>query len=218
METVVYIRSTKRIHLVSTSLSKNGKTFVMKTTMIKYLAVVLAVTGVSCTKNVLDQVPPASISPNTFFKTEGDLKAYTNLFYNNLPDADFIYGEDADNIVKSSVDREIAGTRLVPTTDGRWSWSQLRDINFFLNSENVQNFTDQNIRDEYVGLARFFRALFYFEKVKSYGDVPWYSTVIETNDEANLMKARDSRVLIMDSVLADIDFAIAHLKTTKSIE
>jgi starch-binding outer membrane protein, SusD/RagB family len=215
---VGYILSAKHIRLVSIFLSKNGKITVMKIKIIMYLVIVLSVTGASCTKNVLDQVPTASISPNTFFKTEGDLKAYTNLFYSYLPDAEFIYGEDADNIVKSSVEREIAGTRLVPTTDSRWSWTQLRDINFFLNSENVQNFTNKEIRDEYVGLARFFRAFFYFEKVKSYGDVPWYSTVIETNDVENLMKARDSRVLIMDSVLADIDFAIAHLKTSKAIE
>ncbi len=190
----------------------------MKRFTAKYFVLIFLVTGVSCTKNVLDQSPPASISPNTFFQTEGDLKAYTNLFYSHLPEAGFIYGEDADNVVKSSVDRQIAGTRLIPTTDGRWSWSELRNINFFLTSENVQNFSNTAIRDEYIGLARFFRAWFYFEKVKSYGDVPWYSNVIETNDEENLMKARDPRTLIMDSVLADIDFAIAHLKSTKSVE
>ncbi len=32
------------------------------------------------------------------------------------------------------------------------------------------------------------------------------------------MKARDSRVLIIDSVIADLDFAIAHLPATKSVE
>lgn len=190
----------------------------MKSSIQIYCVLILSVVFASCKKDILDQFPTASISPNTFFQTEGDLKAYTNLFYSHLPDAGFIYGEDADNIVKSSVEREIAGTRLVPTTDGRWSWTQLRNINFFLNSENVQNFSNAAIRDEYIGIARFFRAFFYFEKVKSYGDVPWYSTVIETNDEANLMKARDPRTLVMDSVLADIDFAIEHLSTTKSVE
>ena len=190
----------------------------MKSRKYIYFVLILSVMAASCEKNVLDQYPTASISPNTFFQTESDLKAYTNLFYSHLPDAGFIYGEDADNVVKSSVEREIAGTRLVPTTDGRWSWSQLRNINFFLTSENVQNFPNTNTRDKYVGLAKFFRALFYFEKVKSYGDVPWYNVVIETNDEANLMKARDPRTLIMDSVLADIDFAIEHLDATKSVE
>ncbi|HEY5590994.1 MAG TPA: RagB/SusD family nutrient uptake outer membrane protein [Paludibacter sp.] len=74
------------------------------------------------------------------------------------------------------------------------------------------------MRNKYFGIAKFFRAQFYFEKVKRYGDVPWYSVVIETNDEENLMKPRDSRVLIMDSILADIDFAIANLSVDKNIE
>jgi hypothetical protein len=190
----------------------------MKSKIQIYFVLICSLSMAACQKNVLDQYPTASISPNTFFQTENDLKSYTNLFYSHLPDAEFIFGEDADNIVKSSVDREIAGTRVVPTTDGRWSWTQLRDINFFLNSKNVQNFSNTTVRDEYIGLARFFRALFYFEKVKSYGDVPWYSTVVETNDVEKLMKARDPRTLVMDSVLADIDFAIAHLKTSKSVE
>ena len=190
----------------------------MKTKLFKFFPLLLSIAFVSCEKDLLEQYPTDSISPNTFFKTENDLKAYTNLFYSYLPAADFIYGEDADNIVKSSVGREISGTRLVPTTDSRWSWSQLRNINFFLTSANVQQFTNETIRDKYLGLAKFFRAWFYFEKVKSYGDVPFYNVVIETNDETNLMKGRDPRTLVMDSVLADIDFAIAHLDATKSVE
>jgi hypothetical protein len=190
----------------------------MKNSIRIYIVLVSVTLLAACQKNVLDQYPTASISPNTFFTTENDLKAYTNLFYSYLPDAAFTYGESADNIVKSSVDREISGTRVVPTTDGRWGWGELRNINFFITSENVRKFPNAVIRDEYIGLARFFRAFFYFEKVQSYGDVPWYSHVIETNDVEALMKARDPRTLVMDSVLADIDFAIAHLKTTKSVE
>ena len=34
----------------------------------------------------------------------------------------------------------------------------------------------------------------------------------------NLMKPRDSRVLIIDSVMADLDFAIEHLPATRSVE
>lgn len=172
----------------------------------------------SCERDILEQYPTASISPNTFFKTENDLIAYTNSFYSELPGGSDIYGEQADNIVKSSVPREIAGTRLVPTTDSKWGWAALRNINFFLNSENVRNFPNTEIRDKYIGVAKFFRAMFYYEKVRYFGDVPWYSVVIETNDEENLYKGRDPRTLIMDSIMADLDFAIAHLGTAKDIE
>jgi hypothetical protein len=65
------------------------------------------------------------------------------------------------------------------------------------------------------GVAKFFRALFYFRKVKRFGDVPWYSKVIKENDKKLLHKARDPRTVVIDSVLADINFAIKNLGTEK---
>lgn len=183
--------------------------------------ILIAMAGVmlsACSKDFLERYPTASVSPPTFFRAEADFKTYTNYFYTYFPEAAFTYGESADNIVKSTVDREISGTRLIPTTDSKWGWGPLRNINFLLNSENVKNYKDVAVRDKYIGLARFFRAMFYFEKVRWYGDVPWYSVVIETSDEANLFKARDSRTLVMDSILSDINFAIDHLDASRSVE
>lgn len=171
----------------------------------------------SCQKG-LERYPLDTVSPPLFFKKETDLQGFTNLMYNNFQATGEIYEGGADNIVKSSVSREIAGNRLIPTTDSKWNWDQLRQINYFLTHENVINYSDEAVRDHYVGIARFFRALFYFKKVQWYGDVPWYSTVLETNDEENLKKARDPRTMIMDSIMADLDFAIDHLRTEKSVE
>jgi len=54
-----------------------------------------------------------------------------------------------------------------------------------------------------VAVGRFFRAWFYYEKVKRFGDVPWMGAPIEVNDTAALYRPRDPRTLVMDSVLAD---------------
>ena len=177
----------------------------------------MAVVAAACQKG-LDRQPLDTVSPPLFFKKESDLKGYTNLMYNNFQGAAEIYEGGADNIVKSSVSTEIAGTRLIPNTDGNWNWDQLRQINYFLTHENVVNYPNEAVKNKYIGIARFFRALFYFEKVKRFGDVPWYNVVMETNDEANLRKARDPRTLVMDSVMADLDFAIEHLDAAKSVE
>lgn len=184
----------------------------------KFFIFILALFVLGCNDDFLERYPTDSVAPPTFFQSENDFIAYTNLFYSYLPGGADIYGESADNIVKSSIDREVSGTRLVPTTDSKWEWHELRNINFMLNNENVKNYSDAGVRDKYVGLAKFFRAYFYFEKVRWYGDVPWYSDVITTSDEENLFKARDPRTLVMDSVLADIDFAIEHLDEAPDVE
>ncbi|UBM60230.1 RagB/SusD family nutrient uptake outer membrane protein [Marinilongibacter aquaticus] len=163
----------------------------------------------------LDRYPLDSISPETFFKTENDLLLYTNSFYNMMPSAEDVYNEDVDNVVKTSLRAEIQGTRTVPTSGGGWSWGDLRNINYFLlNSDKCE---DKAAVAKYNGLARFFRAFFYFEKVKRFGDVPWYSEVIETSDEELLTKARDPRATVMDSVMADIDYAISNLDDSQRL-
>src|SRR5690606_27374041 len=50
-----------------------------------------------------------------------------------------------------------------------------------------------------------------------FGDVPWYDSVLEIDDEG-LTKARDERKVVFDNMLADIDFAIANCPETKSAQ
>ena len=64
--------------------------------------------------------------------------------------------------------------------------------------------------DKYLGLARFFRAYFYWLKVRDFGDVPWYDTELSYDSE-QLYKARDSRETVMRHMIDDVDFAIANL-------
>lgn len=180
--------------------------------MKKIFSVLLAIGLVSCD---LDRLPLDAIAPETFFNTENDLLLYTNSFYNMLPSAEEVYNEDADNVVKSSLRDEIQGTRVVPTSGGGWSWSELRNINYFL--ANSGKSADKKAVKKYNGLARFFRAYFYFEKVRRFGDVPWYSQPIESTDEQLLTAKRDPRTMIMDSVMADIDNAIASLDASRQL-
>src|SRR5436190_21960229 len=89
-------------------------------------------------------------------------------------------------------------------------WQRLRDINYFL--ENYNKAAEQQaVKDHYAGLARFYRAMFYFNKVKRYSDVPWYSATINPTDES-LFKARDNRSVVVDSIMADLAFASAHVR------
>ncbi|ADB40956.1 RagB/SusD family nutrient uptake outer membrane protein [Spirosoma linguale] len=181
--------------------------------MKKLLSILAIALGLSaCDLNML---PQDAISPNTFFNTENDLLLYTNSFYNALPSAEDVYNEDVDNVVKNSLRDELQGTRVVPTSGGGWSWGTLRNINYFL--ANSGKCPDAKAVAKYNGLARFFRAYFYFGMVKRFGDVPWYSKPIEVMDQEMLTKPRDPRTMVMDSVMADINYAIANLDASRQV-
>lgn len=180
--------------------------------MKKIIVLFLTIGLIACD---LDRYPLDAISPETFFKTENDLLLYTNSFYNGMPSAEDIYNEDADNVIKTSLRDELQGTRVVPTSGGGWSWGALRNINYFL--ANSYKCNDPKAIATYNGLARFFRAYFYFGMVQRFGDVPWYGGVIETSDEDLLTKPRDPRAMVMDSVMADLNFAIDNLGSSRKV-
>jgi hypothetical protein len=178
----------------------------------------------------LEQLPEATASKEAVFGSEKGLELYANSFYNMLPDANSILRSDcitdytarrdapaflvAGSYTPTATDNtnESAYTRVSLGGDANWVWTSLRNINYF-----IVNCTDPkvavDVRNNYIGLAKFFRAWFYFEKVKRYGDVPWISKPLDVGDP-DLYKARDPRTLVMDSILADINYACANIKTT----
>ncbi|WP_211483219.1 RagB/SusD family nutrient uptake outer membrane protein [Fodinibius roseus] len=167
---------------------------------------------------MLNQPPDDAVTSEEFFNTGDDLKAYTNDLYAVLPTKSvYMDDSDSDNILGVSAADRLKGTRTVPTDrgSGGWSWGHLRRINYFL--ENYKRVDDAAARAQYSGIARFFRAFFYYEKVKRFGEVPWYGEVIDQDDEDLLNKARDPRALVMDSVLADINYAVDNIPAEKKL-
>jgi len=190
----------------------------------KKLFILLAVSFmmlVSC-KKFLDREPLTQISPDNAFSSESELQLYMRSFYSMFPagDGSFpngIYNETMDNIILNSLMPQLTGSRVVPVTDGNWSWGNLRNINFFL--QHYQNgHLAPTVTAPYVGTARFFRAYFYFNMVALYGDVPWVGAAIDANDTLLLNRARDPRTLVIDSVLADLNYAISNMTATKAVD
>ena len=181
---------------------------------ILYLLAGVAACGLNSCEDALDRFPKDRLSPDEFFHTEEECQLYTNDFYTIFPSAGAIYGETADIIAKTTLTSEVLGNRTVPAKADSWKWEKLRDINFFL--QYSSNCTDEHVRLQYEGVARFFRAYFYFEKVKYYGDVPWVDRPIASDDQ-ELYKGRDSREMVMQKVIGDLDFAIANLPAEKSV-
>lgn len=171
------------------------------------LAVALTAGLSSC--DILDTKPLSQLTADDYFTTETDLQLFTNPLYNNMLDKN-PYDDQSDLLVCQTLSDEILGgnKRTVPNSGGGWTWTDLRRINTLL--EYVDNCEDKDAVTHYTALARFFRAFFYFEKVKRFGDVPWYEVQLGSADEA-LYKPRDSRELVMTEMLEDIDFAINEL-------
>lgn len=167
----------------------------------------------ACKKDFLDRFPQTQITPEVFFNTEEDLALYMNGML-SLPNRNtYLNDQSTDNAATTAaveIKSMMTGSPSSQTITGGWSWSRLRDINYFL--ENYQKATvSDDIKNHYVGLARYYRAIFYSNMVNRYSDVPWYDKTLNPTDEA-LKDPAAPRTEVMKKVMEDLDFAVKHVR------
>ena len=168
--------------------------------------------------DVLDKYPLDEVSEATYWSSPKDLELYINQFYPSLRgNINFNTLEaHSDNLQPITPSEILDGTRSVPSSGGGWGWGNIREINYFL--ENAPKVTEgiKTELDQYKGEGYFFRAYYYFDKVRRFGDVPWYDEVLNIYSEG-LMAPRDPRNIVVDNILADLDKAISMLQDKSQI-
>lgn len=63
------------------------------------------------------------------------------------------------------------------------------------------------VKNRWLAEARFFRAFYYFDLVKKYGDVPLILKIFTTTTDPDITKSRDSRETVIQQCYKDLDFA-----------
>ncbi|MDR3183927.1 MAG: RagB/SusD family nutrient uptake outer membrane protein [Prevotellaceae bacterium] len=180
-----------------------------------FLIIVMATLCCSC-NDFLTIYPENSISSDEFLSSEKDLELYANGFLNAyLPNQNFVFSDQyTDYIATVGSTAFLIADAWRPEQQGGWGWGELRNINWFLNNlHRAKDNVSPEIYNHYEGVGRFWRAYFYYDKVRTFGDVPWYDRVLEPDDEAQLYKPRDSREYVMDKVLEDLNFAAEYCST-----
>ena len=187
----------------------------------------MAVVFIACTKN-LDRPPQDQISNSQYWKTAQDLESYTIQFYALFPNfrtlgsiaPDFFLGNigrdavfGSDHQIMATPTPQLNGTRTATISGGNWNWTGIRSVNIFFENYQKVNDVPDNI-NHFVGEAHFFKAWLYFEKVRLFGDVPWYTNSMLIDDPV-LYKARTKRTEVVDSILWHLDRATEKLKLRK---
>ena len=181
---------------------------------------IIAITGLlfpACNKK-LNLYPKDALSEPTFFKNASDLALYCNQFYSSIP-LQNSYASDmsSDNEVPLNRDGFLAGNYVVPVSGGGWDWGQIRACNYFL--ERFQRAAaDVATQNKYAAEVRFFRALYYWQKVIRFGDVPWISKDLTDTSVSLLYGPKNPHKQVMDSVLADLNFAVANLPDLNAVD
>ena len=194
----------------------------MKTIKISALVTVALISVTGC-KKYLDLTPQSEITDPAYWQTANDFRLAANWFYNQtLPDPHYDGSNNDDNASdiafgQSSINTLSSGTYVPPEQDDNWdsAYSSIRNANKLI-QEGLASSLKTDVQP-FLGEGYFFRAFDYFTLLKLYGGVPIINKVLLPTDSA-VFSARASRDVVMDSILSDLNNAIADLPVKSSAE
>lgn len=178
----------------------------------KYLFLLTCFIGVYTSCNMTDLTPLDSLTDASYWRSVEDLDKYAKGFYGNLSAPNSSMDLQSDDRVNGSYNAWLFNEITLPSSASAagWSWENIRNLNFFMTRYKQVDAPEAEV-NKHVGVIRFFRAMDYFGKIKTFGDVPWYDKDLQTNDTEELYKARDSRDFVLNKVIEDLEFAIQWL-------
>lgn len=183
-----------------------------------YIPMALMAFSFTSCEDAIDLQPKAQIGLDEYFNNATDLQLFSNYFYPNVltqnMEGDPAFDDQGDDMIAIPLSTLLraGNSRSVPASGGGWSWGVLRRINTLL--QYIDKCPDKEAVEKYTGVAKFFRAYFYYQKIQKFGDVPWIDKQLDSDDQ-QLYAPRDSREFVMSKMIEDIDYAIEHLPTNK---
>ena len=190
----------------------------------------------SCTKDLLKQTPTVDLGSDSFWKTEDDatyalMGAYSAV--RGLFDRDYLFDGQGEyfNTRSRNTSTTSGNINLGGAYRGGIYYTQPSNgagfdsmYQFLYGGVNRTNYVIENVKkmlpgassssvtklEAIIGEARLLRGMAYFRLISLWGDIPYFSKVIEDNSEvANVSRIPISQ--IKDSIMADFTYAFEKL-------
>ncbi|WP_346318371.1 RagB/SusD family nutrient uptake outer membrane protein [Chitinophaga sp. YIM B06452] len=191
-----------------------------------YKAALVTLLLSSCGKGFIDLKPISSITTDNFYQTEEDFRNAVNGAYNSLRSGG-TYGQDSYIFGEIRSDNSLAVASGSVTDQDEFDRFYIRTTNPFINNRWSNSYTaisrcnaildrigpvamSDALKTRYIGEAKFLRALFYFNLVRTFGDVPLVLKEIINPDEG-YEYGRDPKADVYAQIEKDLTEAAAAL-------
>lgn len=167
----------------------------------------------------LNKEPEGVLSTVKPFTGVGEITSYLDQFYETGVRGQgfdwrimYIASGDlmSDNMSSSAINTRLNGDLTLANANKLDAYTQIRNVNFLLN--NLGNCDEKGSAryKQCVGEAHYFKAWFYYTLFKSYGQLTWLDSPLDPNKDQMLLP-RANRTVIADSILSELDKAVANL-------
>lgn len=150
------------------------------------IAIIAGLSLLASCQSFFDEDPVYSTTTDTFFNSETALETYAIGFLeSHLPSAATLTRGDqySDICVTTQTEGFLKTGGYSAQQANNWArgnWRPLYNVNYYLkHMKDAAPYVDDATMKHYEGVGRFWRAWFYWDKVKTFGDVPWYDEPID---------------------------------------
>ena len=157
------------------------------------IAIIAGLSLLASCQSFFDEDPVYSTTTDTFFNSETALETYAIGFLeSHLPSAATLTRGDqySDICVTTQTEGFLKTGGYSAQQANNWArgnWRPLYNVNYYLkHMKDAAPYVDDATMKHYEGVGRFWRAWFYWDKVKTFGDVPWYDEPIDPDDDEQL--------------------------------
>jgi hypothetical protein len=214
---------------------------IMKTKFNKYITItLLAVLGVSCSQDFLEDKKNYGSYDDTFYQSQERTQAYVDNQYYDFYSA---YKSPTSSVVGQFTDlntkltEELGGTQdlinpsksFINAADGNGyyglkigtsvnntAYNRIRECNNFLEDVDVKGATlDKTFRDQAKGQMYYLRAMQYFDLMRTFGGVPIVTTAqIASSIDPTIKLPRAKVSEVVAQIVKDLDLAATLLPPT----
>lgn len=172
----------------------------------------------------LNKEPEGVLSTVKPFTGVGEITSYLDQFYEkgvreqgfNWTGAYIASGDlISDNMSTSAINTRLNGDLTLASAGKLDAYTLIRNVNFLLNNLGYCDEKGSARYKQCVGEAHYFKAWFYYTLFKSYGQLTWLDAPLDPNKDQMLLP-RANRTVIADSILSELDKAIANLNEQNS--
>lgn len=176
----------------------------------------------SCS-DLLDTEPYDQFTKGNYFTSETNVQLFANYFYNEFAG----YGNNGSygNFYFNTLNDDQASTGItrwtftsVPASAAAWStpYTEIRRANTLINAIPGIASMNESSKNNWLGIARLYRAWQHYKLVRAYGDCYWVEKELDANDADILYGPRQPRNDVMDKVLEDLNFAVNNVAASNS--
>lgn len=192
----------------------------MTNTIKHILLFVVSVTVLlGCEGNLLDLNPISEVSENRYYTNADEVEGGVTAIYDGLqelPAIEYLLTEmrsdNAESFLSEGERDQFEKLNVLPTNGTIYDY-WLTNYNLIFRSnkvlEKIDVVSDQSLRNQFEGEAKFGRAIAHFNLVRAFGDVPLVDQVVSSTDEEYFVRNSEEDVLAF--ITSDLEEAVSLL-------